>query len=235
MIATLAWVAVVMLVPALPAQNAGPGRRSVLPLLAVSGAIRTILLVTALVVVGNYAAYTYIAPFLIEYAGRQPAAVSVYLLVYGIAGVTGNFLAGATVGRAGSLRIVLFTALAVLTASLVVLRCAPTTAGIALTTIAVWGMSYSALPVILQTVVFSAAPHARDAATSLYVMVFNTAIAAGAFAGALAINAFRASGPILLGALFCATAACATVHLSSVPTKPPETRRLTHDLNRDQI
>jgi predicted MFS family arabinose efflux permease len=41
------------------------------------------------------------------------------------------------------------------------------------------------MPVLLQTGVFDAVPGVREAATSLYVLVFNVSIAGGALIGAL--------------------------------------------------
>lgn len=206
----LAWIAVIALVPALPQIPRGrahPWRE----LLSRPTGVRQVLVVTALAVMGTYAAYTYIAPFLIHRLGVPTAGVGVYLLVYGAAGVIGNFAAGALLARVRTAGTVLSGALAVATASLTLLTVgsglgAWTAGGV----IALWGMSYSALPVILQTMILRRAPHAREAATAIYVLVFNVSIALGALGGAVAIDRVSTSAPLALGAVLGVMATVAT-------------------------
>ena len=204
------WVAVAVLVPRLPTRDAGGSRPS--PRTA-AGRVRTILVVTALVVVGNYAGYTFIAPFLLEHNGIHGESLSAYLLVYGVAGVLGNVAIGVVVGQSSSLRVMSSACLVILTASLVVLRVAPGVPVITVLAIGLWGAAYSALPVMLQTLVFAAVPDERDSGTALYVMVFNVAIAGGSLVGAVAIDGFGASAPIVVGAFLCAAAAGVALRL----------------------
>lgn len=197
------WVAVAVMVPRLPTRDAGGSRPSPR---AAAGRIRTILVVMALVVVGNYAGYTFIAPFLFEHNGIHGESLGAYLLVYGVAGVMGNVIIGVLVGRSRSLRVMSSACLVILTASLVMLRVAPEMPAITVVAVALWGAAYSALPVMLQTLVFAAVPDQRDSATALYVMVFNVAIAGGSLVGAVAIDGLGASAPIVVGAFLCAAA-----------------------------
>ena len=53
----------------------------------------------------------------------------------------------------------------------------------------VWGLAYGAAPVTLQTWVLSAAPQSAEAATAIYCFVFNLAIALGAPASSLVVDA----------------------------------------------
>src|SRR5690606_11037513 len=53
--------------------------------------LRVVLVLTVLMVSGHFAAYTYVRPFLEQVAGAGPAFVGVALLLYGVAGVAGNF------------------------------------------------------------------------------------------------------------------------------------------------
>lgn len=66
-------------------------RRAELPRLLRDGNLRIATLVTAAMVVGHFAAYTYVAPFLEQDAGIPSDWVSALLLLYGVAGVAGNF------------------------------------------------------------------------------------------------------------------------------------------------
>lgn len=54
--------------------------------------VRTGLIVVALLVGGHFAAYTYVRPVLEEVSGVGPGVISTLLLVYGAAGVAGNFV-----------------------------------------------------------------------------------------------------------------------------------------------
>lgn len=201
----LTWMGVAALMPTLPAQPRS-GAETSWRRLASRRALAMVLVVTAMVVVGNYAAYTYISPLLTGGARLPPAHVGVYLLVYGVAGVIGNLVVGLCIGRVRSLRLVLFVLLLIMTVCLLVLSVVPSTAAVL---IAVWGMSYSAVPIVLQRIIFIVAADGREAATALYVMVFNAAIAVGALSGALGLNAFGVCAPALIGAFVCAAAAVA--------------------------
>lgn len=66
-----------------------------------------------------------------------------------------------------------------------------------------WGMSYAALPVLLQTRVFRATRETGDseAALSLFVVAFNGAIAIGALVGGMVIDAFGAQMVALLAGI----------------------------------
>jgi predicted MFS family arabinose efflux permease len=50
--------------------------------------------------------------------------------------------------------------------------------------LAIWGLGYGAVPVTLQTRILIAAPDTTEAASSVYVTIFNLSIALGALAGA---------------------------------------------------
>lgn len=212
----VAWIAVLATVVSLP-QAHSRHRGQWRTLLSGHRDIRSILIVTALAVTANYAAYTYIAPFLTDRLGVTEPSVGTYLLVYGVAGVIGNFTAGALLNRTMTRRSVLFGALAATTVALIVLALAGQSGWLAWIIIAVWGLSYSALPVILQTLILRRAPHVREAATAIYVMVFNVSIAAGALTGALAIDHISTTATILLGGLVCLAA---TVAASGTRTSP---------------
>jgi predicted MFS family arabinose efflux permease len=225
-----AWVAVYVLVPSLPAVGA-MGLRQVAALMVRSGGLRVVLLITALIVMGNYAAYTYIAPILLG-RGAPSSSIAVYLLVYGVMGIVGNAAAGVLLWSTRlSARMALIAAVALVAASLVVLAIPVTGPSAAvLIAVAVWGVSYSMLPVVLQTLVLRSEPHAHEAATSLYVMVFNISIAAGAFLGAIGISIFAPGGPALVGAACCG-AAITCILAARRPT--PHRRTQTHCISTE--
>lgn len=87
-----------LFMPALPAR--GSGSLSALLHVLRHRALRVAVGVTALIMSGHFLAFTYVAPFLQEVTGVRPSLIGVLLLVFGAAGLAGNFAAGAVVGRA---------------------------------------------------------------------------------------------------------------------------------------
>jgi predicted MFS family arabinose efflux permease len=183
-----------------------PSRRSftfgdLMPVLT-SKAVGAVLFVTACTVVGNYSAYTYIAPFLGEARGVDAGLIGAFLLCYGVAGVAGNFASAALLNRFRTIRPILAGLLVTVTATLLLLLI-PTHSPVWLAlAMIIWGASYSALPVALQTLVLRiGGGRDGEATTSLYVLVFNCAIAAGALFGGIAIDFGGPQAPALVGAL----------------------------------
>lgn len=158
------------------------------------GRLMAVFATTALIVTGNFLAYTYIAPYLEQFAGQTAGQISVMLLVYGGAGVITNFAIAPFAAK--SLRTCLVIVTALLAVSLVAMNMAVASYGAMLATLAVWGGAYGALPVLLQTMVFKHASKIEggaDAATSVNVAVFNAAIGLGAWIGGLIINSAGAA------------------------------------------
>lgn len=156
------------------------------PLLAIFG-------ITALVVTGNFLAYTYITPYLEHVAGQSAGQIGLLLLVYGVAGVIANFAIGPFAASAPRSSLAGVTALLAL--SLACMNAAAAQHSAIFIALAGWGAAYGALPVLLQTVVFKEAARiagGADAATSINVSIFNAAIGLGSLLGGVVINL---SGP----------------------------------------
>ncbi|MCJ1676735.1 MFS transporter [Streptomyces sp. APSN-46.1] len=196
-------VALLLLLPALPPDRSISFRE--LPaLLRDNRGVRAGVIVTFLVVTGQFAAYTFVRPILRDVSGVDAEYVSTLLLGYGVAGVAGNFLAGARDARR-----TLFVVGATLTVVLAMIATLPgAVAGTAL--LLVWGLAYGGVSVSLQSWMIKAAPRAAEAASSLMVAMFNFAIAAGALVGGLAVDGISAPAAPLTGALLMLSAAVAT-------------------------
>ncbi|MFV2120732.1 MFS transporter, partial [Streptomyces sp. Act-28] len=194
-LAALVTAALAVLLPPLPAGKA----------VALGGVVRlfgdawvaTGLAVVALLVTGHFAAYTYVRPVLEEVSGVHPAMIGTLLLGYGVAGIAGNFLAGVRPGRAlrGTVPAI---SLALAASVLLIPLLGPSPAGAAVLLL-VWGLAYGGVSVSTQTWLALAAPQAREGVTSLFVGVFNGAIALGAFAGGLVVDAAGARSVLWLG------------------------------------
>ncbi len=194
-LALLVTLAMAVLLPPLPAEQA-VGLGGVMRLFG-NPKVATGLAVVALLVCGHFAAYTYVRPVLEDVSGVKASLIGTLLLVYGIAGVAGNFLAGSRVGK--TIKGTLLTISAVLAVSvLLVPKLGVSTAG-ALILLAVWGISYGGVSVSTQTWLSTAAPEAREGVTSLFVGIFNGAIAVGATAGGLMVDGYGTESVMWLG------------------------------------
>ncbi|MFI6802721.1 MFS transporter [Streptosporangium canum] len=181
----IAMVLLLVLVPSLPSRHAVTF--GALPaLMRGNKGVRTGVLVTALLITGHFAAYTFVRPVLQEAAGIDSGLIGALLMAYGVAGVTGNFVAGSRVSRhvRGTLLIIAI-ALAAIMALFALPGHGPVTGTILMIA---WGLAYGAVSVSLQTWMLQAAPDAGDTASSLFVATFNLSIALGALIGGLAVD-----------------------------------------------
>ena len=147
------------------------------------GPVLLVCTITALTMLGQYAVFTYVAPLITEVVGLDAGAVGPLLFVYGVAGAAGLAVAGSRLAfepvRA------MAGAMALGAVALIVLGFAP---GVwpSLIAFAVWGLSFGAIPPLLQTRLLQASPAShRDAASALYTTAFNVGIGGGALAGAV--------------------------------------------------
>jgi predicted MFS family arabinose efflux permease len=194
-VALLVLVAMAASLPPLPAIEA-MALGGVLRLTRQPG-LRVALLVVTFLVTGHFAAYTYVRPVLEEVTGVEARTIGTLLLVYGIAGVAGNFAAGAAAARTPrKTLIVIGSILAGAAIALPVLGASPPQA-VAL--MIVWGLSYGGVSVSTQSWVFAASPQHRDGASALFAGVFNGAIALGSLIGGLAADGIGLAAALWLG------------------------------------
>ncbi|MFD2348792.1 MFS transporter [Nonomuraea ferruginea] len=88
----VALAALLLLVPRLPAQRT-IGLPDLPALLRANTGVRIGVIVTALLITGHFAAYTFARPLLHDLAGIDDGWIGALLMAYGLAGVVGNFLA----------------------------------------------------------------------------------------------------------------------------------------------
>jgi predicted MFS family arabinose efflux permease len=215
-------VMLLLFVPPLPPVQAT--RLSVLGGMLRSAGTRFALLLTFLVVLAHFGAYTYVTPFLEQVTHVGEGLVTTFLLLYGAAGILGNFLGGAWVARYP--RAVFGPAaglIAVATLLLPVLGRWETGAVILLL---VWGIAYGAVPVASQTWFSKSAPHAPEAASVLFTSAFQATISLGALVGGIILDRTSPSAVMLLGgctALLMVLAVWA--HFTARPPGPGRTER----------
>jgi predicted MFS family arabinose efflux permease len=182
--------------------------------------VAAVCLVTAVLVVGHFTAYTYIAPLVRRDGGLEGVGLSALLLGYGAAGLVGNWFVGRHVDRRpGPLLIGLIGVMAVSLAALVpVLGPAPTVIATLL-----WGGSFTALPVCLQAAILRVAPQARDAASAMYVVAFQIGIGGGALLGERFFSAGLLSMlPVIAAALTVLAGLLVVMSRSAFPSRTEE-------------
>ncbi|MFE5671230.1 MFS transporter [Agromyces sp. NPDC056523] len=195
-----------------PAASAQPARSS---RDAGTTAVLVVCVVTAIVMTGQYAALTYIAPILTDVVGAPSSAVAPLLFASGIAGAAGLAVAGTRFARNGVRTLVL--ALAVIAVALVVLTSVPALWP-AIVAYLVWGFAFGAVPPLLQTrLLQAAAPERRDAASALYTTGFNIGIGGGALIGGLLFGSLGVAS-IPLAFVVMAVLAAVIVAVSTVRT-----------------
>ncbi|MEO3887614.1 MFS transporter [Nonomuraea sp. B5E05] len=154
--------------------------------------LRLVLVLTVLLVSGHFAAYTYVRPFLEQVSHAGPALISTALLVYGAAGVAGNFASGALAARnPRPVLIALAALMALATAALPVIE-------LPLAVLVVWGLGYGGVGVALQLWIMREG--GGELGTALFVSAFNVSIALGAFAGGRVVDGVSISAVMGLAA-----------------------------------
>ncbi len=170
-------------------------------------ALRVGFLASALTAAGHFAAYTYLQPFLSEVLHLRSAGIAWALVVNGVAGIAGTFLAehAASHGlRQTFFGVSLVLGLAILTAAV----CnGDAIAGVG--AVVFWGAAFGALPVCTQLWTFHAAPSQFEPASATGMTVFQIALVAGAFGGGRLFDSAGLTSAFMLGALF--SLSCAAV------------------------
>lgn len=160
------------------------------------------MLAAALVFTGHFAFFTYIRPFLETVTGVGVNGVSGILLGFGIANFLGNYLGGWMVER--NLRLTLIVMplfMSILGLGLASLGGLPV---VDAAMIALWGLSFGAIPVAWSSWLTRTVPDEAESASGLLVAAINLAIATGAAVGGVIFDisganwVFAASGIVLL-------------------------------------
>lgn len=146
--------------------------------------VAVICVTVAIVMVGNYAFFTYVTPFLLDPVGVPTRFISIALFVYGGAGAIGLLLTGTLFARRTRLGLIIGLALSAAAVAALVL-------GIggfwgSMVALALWGLAFGMVPPLLQTrMLQTASERIRDTASAFYTTAFNFGISGGAFLGAM--------------------------------------------------
>lgn len=195
-------VLALLLVTVPPLPSLGATHLGALAAVARRPGSRRALLLTVLIVLAHFGAYTYVTPFLEQVTHAGPGLITAFLLLYGAAGIAGNFAGGALVSRHPRLGFALAAGLlACATALLPVLG--GSKAG-ALALLVLWGAAYGAVPVSSRTWFARAAADAPEESSVLFTASFQATISLGALAGGAVLDRTSPSTVMTLAGLTAA-------------------------------
>ena len=150
-------------------------------------AVVFVCVITAIIMIGEYCFYTYVAPYLTRAVGLDASALSPALFAFGIAGAISLVIVASVLGRRP--RLGLMISLVVLLASVLLLGFVPRVLPVSLPAFFLWGLAIGILPPLLQTRMLHAAPaRIRDTASAFYTTAFNVGIGGGALLGAVLLG-----------------------------------------------
>ncbi|MCM1512020.1 MAG: sugar transporter [Oxalobacter formigenes] len=188
--------------PMLPSANAGSLKS--LPVLFHRPPLIVAYILTAMVVCGHFAAYTYLTPYLESIGQFSPQLVVVILLIMGGAGVIGSIVLSHTTGK---YPVVMFYLPVILVGlSLLMLESAASNLFSVCTLCFIWGAAMTGVGLVLQSKILKFAHDATDVATSIYSGIYNIGIGGGALIGGQVYNRYGLSRIGYAGLFFIAAA-----------------------------
>ncbi|GAA4680667.1 MFS transporter [Frondihabitans cladoniiphilus] len=168
------------------------------------------LIATALIFVGQFTAYTYVSPYLENLAKVSSGTITIALLVFGVAGIVGNFATGVGISR-DIVRTMIAAKILLAVAVILLPLLAQSLVGVFVLLI-VWGFVWGGIPLGMQTWMGTAAAGGSEGGLALFVTTIQLSLAAGSVVGGLAVSGlglpfdfFLAGGIAVLGAVVLLT------------------------------
>lgn len=143
------------------------------------------LILACLMVSAMYSSYGYLAAYLSEVTRMNGAQISLMLMVFGITGVAGNWLAGRMLSK--SIPITTITFIVLLSISNVLVYFAGISFVPMIVMIVVWGFIHTGGFLISNVNVTSAAPESPEFVNSIFTSCGNLAVTLGAATGGITI------------------------------------------------
>jgi predicted MFS family arabinose efflux permease len=187
-VAALAAVAIRLTLDPMPPEREPhqPGR-SAIRRAVTDRALVPVNVVTLVLVLGHFTAYTYITVIIANYVHVTGSATASLLLAYGAAGLIGLVAIGRTVD--GHPRGTALVVTGGITACFLVLLTVGSASGwVSGGAIVLWSVPAGGLAVILQAAVLRVAPGQRDLASAVYIVAFQVGIAGGAWLGGVFLD-----------------------------------------------
>ncbi|MYM65393.1 MFS transporter [Pseudoduganella sp. FT55W] len=214
-VALLVMLALVALLPSIRLA-AGKGLAEI-PVVLRMGKVRVGVLAIILVFIGQFSAYTYITPFLVQQSGVPAAAISAVLFGFGALGFIGNLVGGWAISR--NVQWAFVAAVLMLALPMLMLLAFAGNVPLSILLVMVWGLGFGLLPIVIQGWLFSAAPAHLESVSALFVATGQAALAGGALVGGLSVDHFGLASAMGIGAAF-ALATAMLVGASGRPAPP---------------
>ncbi len=168
--------------PRLPSESRGYLYQ--LPQLIRNPLLQRICFATVLALTGHFCAFTYISVLLEKGIGISSSHLAFYLFLFGGAGVLGSVLAGKLADH--HLRHACQLIMAIMAVVIMLFAFLPIGTNIlAGLLVIVWGAGICILTITLQSLILILPSHLTDAASAIYVSMFNIGIGSGALLGGL--------------------------------------------------
>lgn len=207
-LSAVVFLAVTAVIPSLPSDNA-VSVREVFALPVKNVQLRVVMIAVALYVLGHFGAYTFVRPFLEDKSDATPAFIATLLVIYGVGGAAGNFIAGVTVNK--NLKGTFVVACTGLVVSLLLLLTIGQSKIGAILALVLWGLSFGAANLAQINLTLAAAPDKFEAAMSINTLGYNTSIALGALFGGLFADHVGVPSAVWFGVVLTAIALLITV------------------------
>jgi predicted MFS family arabinose efflux permease len=217
----LAGAVVTALLPSFPPAEGGAARGT----MPHRTRFRALLVVTAVGITGDYVGQTYVTPFLLDVSGFPDDALSLLLLVAGMAGVVGTIV----IGRFIDSRPVaaLTVPLGLVGGGMLVMYALGTVQPVAVAVMAVFGLGFSAFAATVQGRTLQLAPGNTDLASAASGAAFNAGIASGSLLGGALLPVTGLRSVMLVGGLIMLAAlgvALLDARRTSAPPRMPAPR-----------
>ncbi|MFH8680674.1 MFS transporter [Streptomyces lydicus] len=178
----------------------------------------TVLAAGTLSATGAFAGYTYIVKFLGDVSGFSPSAVSVLLVIFGVACLAGVSITGVLLDRFP--QSALPTAVVTQAVGMLGLYAAGTRPVAAVMFLALMGGALGPVFMVTQNAMLHCAPGRTDVALAANSGAYNAGIAAGAALGALVLPLSDARGVFLAGGLLTVGACAVLLGGRLLPGRP---------------
>jgi predicted MFS family arabinose efflux permease len=160
---------------------------------------RTTVIAGAVATVGQFAASTFVTPFLLDDVHMRSGTATVLFLGYGTAGISGTLLGSSLVARSR-----IWTFVGAAAGFGVVLAVAPVLdglPGLVAVLFIVWGLIWGLVPLALQTLMLTATPDAPEASAAVLMSVLQLAIAVGSALGGLLVDSAGLEAVFVVGGI----------------------------------
>lgn len=168
--------------PPLPQKDGDDSRKSILGHIIHSRPLLMIYLITAVIVTGHYTGYSYVEPFMDQVTHMKPAAITLTLCLFGVAGLAGSLIMARWFPRYP--RKIMTLSCFALPASLLLLLPLSWISAWALAALCIfWGLAITVYNIAFQNEIIIFSPNHSAVAMSIYSGIFNLGIGMGAFTG----------------------------------------------------